>query len=148
MVTEGITKGHLLELYSDPYITQVGHDHRPAAQIKHPAVTYLSAWIDGAFAGAFMAIQFSPIEIELHALLKKQYLKHSRILGRECLAWAFSKPIERVTAYVIDGLETALNYCLRVGFVHEGFRRNACSRNGVLGGVHVLGMTRNDWEAV
>lgn len=148
MVTEGITKGHLLELYSDPYITQVGHDHRQASHIKHPAVQYLSAWHGGEFAGAFMCIHFSPLELELHALLKKQSLPVSRQLGRECLGWAFEKPIARVTAYVIDGLDTAKNYCLKLGFKNEGYRRDACSKNGVLKGVHVLGMTRADWEAV
>jgi hypothetical protein len=146
MVTEGITKGHLLEVYSDPYITKVGHDHRPAAPIKHPAVTYLSAWVGDIFAGAFMAIRFSPIEIELHALLKKTSLKHSRALGLACLEWAFNQPIQRVTAYIIEGLESAKNYCLKLGFKQEGVRRSACVQGGIIKNVYVLGITRQDWR--
>lgn len=146
-VTEGITKGHLLEVYSDPYITKIGHDHRPAAPIDHPAITYLSAWVGNTFAGAFMAIRFSPIEIELHALLKRSVLKHSRALGMACLEWAFAQPIQRVTAYIIEGLESAKNYCIKLGFKEEGRRRAACVQNGMLKDIYVLGMTRMDWSS-
>lgn len=145
-VTEGITKGHLLEVYSDPYITKVGHDQRPAAPVNHPAVTYLSSWIGGDFAGAFMAIRFSDIEMELHAFLKRSSIWHSRELGHAFLAWAFAHPILRVTAYVIEGLESAKNYCLKLGFKVEGRRRHACVQNGAVKDVHVLGMTRQDWR--
>ena len=147
VVTEGITKGHLLEVYSDPYITRIGHDHRPAAPINHPLVTYLSAWTNSTFAGAFIAIRFSPIEIELHALLKKSSIKHSRSLGLACLEWAFSQPIQRVTAYIIEGLESAKNYCIKLGFKEEGRRRAACLQGGIIKDVYVLGMTRQDWSA-
>jgi hypothetical protein len=146
VVTEGITKDHLIEVYSDSYITKIGHDHRPAAHIDHPAVTYLSAWIGNSFAGAFMAIRFSAIEIELHALLKKSSLKHSRALGMACLEWAFTQPIQRVTAYIIEGLESAKNYCLKLGFKEEGCRRAACMQGGIVKDVYVLGMTRLDWS--
>ena len=146
-VTEGITKGHLLEVYSDPYITKIGHDHRPAAPIDHPAVIYLSAWIDSTFAGAFMAVRFSPIEIELHALLKRSTLKHSRALGMACLEWAFAQPIQRVTAYIIEGLESAKNYCLKLGFKEEGRRRVACMQGNIAKDVYVLGLTRLDWSS-
>ena len=63
-VTVGITQEHLSDVYSDPYITKVGHDHRASAPINHPNVTYLSAWVGDTFAGAFMAIKFSALEIE------------------------------------------------------------------------------------
>jgi len=145
-VTEGITKGHLLEVYSDPYILKVGHDHRPAAPIDHPAVTYLSAWVGETFVGAFMAIRFSPVEIEWHSLLSKTAIKDSRGLGRAFLAWAFAQPILRVTAYVIEGLESAKNYGLKLGMTLEGFRRDACIQSGQIKGVYVLGITRTDWS--
>jgi hypothetical protein len=137
----------LLEVYSDPYITKVGHDHRPAAPIDHPNVTYLSAWVNGKFSGAFMAIKQSAVEFELHALLKKSALKQSRKLGMAFLDWAFAQPIFRVTAYIIQGLEAAKNYCLKLGFKLEGCRRNACMQNGVIKDVYMLGMTRQEWSA-
>ena len=146
VVTEGITKGHLLEVYSDPYITaKIGHDHRPAAPIDHPSVTYLTATVGGRFAGAFMAIRFSSTEIEWHSLLHKSAIKHSRDLGYAFLAWAFAQPILRVTAYIIEGLESAKNYGLKLGMKFEGFRRDACLQSGKIKGVYVLGMTRTDW---
>ena len=146
VVTEGITKGHLLEVYSDPYITaKIGHDHRPAAPIDHPSVTYLTATVGGRFAGAFMAIRFSSTEIEWHSLLHKSAIKHSRDLGYAFLAWAFAQPILRVTAYIIEGLESAKNYGLKLGMKFEGFRRNACIQSGQIKGVYILGMTRTDW---
>jgi hypothetical protein len=146
VVTEGITKDHLLAVYSDPYITKIGYDHRPAAPIDHPSVTYLTATVSGHFAGAFMAIRFSSTELELHSLLHKSAIKQSRALGCAFLAWAFSQPILRVTAYIIEGLESAKNYCLKLGMTLEGFRRNACIQSGQIKGVYILGMTRTDWS--
>lgn len=147
-ISEGITKGHLLEVYSDPYVTKVGHDLRPSAPVRHPSVTYLSAWVDGKFAGAFMAIRFSAIELELHSYLKQSSIRWSRELGRIFLGWAFAQPILRVTAYVIEGLESAKNYCLKLGFKEEGRRRDACLKDGQPRDVHILGMTRQDWSKV
>jgi len=146
-VTEGITEENLSIVYSDPYITKVGHDHRKAEPIIHPNVLYLSAWVGGVFAGAFMVIQQSDVEFELHALLKRSAIKYSRQLGDACLSWAFDHPILRVTAYIIEGLEAAKNYCIKLGFKEEGCRRCACVQNGVVKNVYVLGMTRQEWES-
>lgn len=140
-------QGALAALYRDPYVSRVGHDHRPAAPIEHPNVRYLGARVDGELVGAFLVIESGFIETDLHALLTRRALPHSRALGRLCLDHAFSNPeIERVTAYVIEGLSAARNYCLKLGFKTEGLRRNACRQHGRLVGVHILGMTRNEWE--
>lgn len=144
-VTEGITEENLLSVYSDPYITKVGHDHRKAEPIVHPNVLYLSAWVGDVFAGAFIVIKQSDIEFELHSLLKRSFIKHSRELGIACLSWAFDHPILRVTAYIIEGLEAAKNYCIKLGFKEEGCRRCACVQNGAVKNVYVLGMTRQEW---
>ena len=140
-------QGALASLYRDPYISRIGHDDRPAAPIEHPHVRYLGARVDGELVGAFLIIESGFIEVDVHALLTRRALPHSRALGRLCLAHAFAAPdIERVTAYVIEGLTAARNYCLKLGFQSEGFRRNACRQSGRLLGVHILGMTRNEWE--
>jgi hypothetical protein len=145
-VTEYISDEQLLEVYADPYINKVGHDHRRATPIINPQVTYLSAWIDNNFAGAFMAIRFSTLEFELHSLLKKSSLPYSRELGYKFLDWAFSHDsVQRVTAYIIAGLESAKNYCLKLGFKNEGCRKDACMQGGILKDVYILGMTRKDW---
>lgn len=142
-------QGALAPLFLDPYIARVGHDDRPAAPISHPHVHYLGARVDGELVGAFMVIESGFIEVDVHALLTRRALQHSRVLGRLCLDQLFANPvIERVTAYVIEGLATARNYCLKLGFKAEGVRRNACRQHGQLLGVHILGMTRNDWEQI
>ena len=147
-VTVGITQEHLSDVYSDPYITKVGHDHRASAPINHPNVTYLSAWVGDTFAGAFMAIKFSALEIEWHSFLKKTSIPYSRALGKSFLDWAFTtNPITRVTAYIIQGFETAKNYGLKLGMKYEGCRRNACLQNGVLKDVYILGITREEWRS-
>lgn len=137
----------LRDLYADPYISRVGHDHRRAAPIAHPDARYLGAYVNDDLVGAFLIVESGFIEWDLHALLRKQALQHSRALGSLCLHEVFSHPfIQRVTAYVIEGLATARNYCLKLGFKNEGFRRDACMQGGRLLGVHILGMTRNDWK--
>jgi hypothetical protein len=145
-ISEGITQEHLNQVYSDPYITKVGHDGRAAAPVIHPLVTYLTATVNNKFAGAFMAIRFSSVEIEWHSLLHKSAVKYSRMLGRAFLDWAFSHPILRVTAYVIEGLESAKNYGLKLGMKLEGFRRDACIQSGQIKGIYVLGITRSEWS--
>jgi hypothetical protein len=141
-------QGALAPLFLDPYIARVGHDDRPAAPIEHPHVHYLGARVDGELVGAFMIIESGFVEVDVHALLTKRALPHSRALGRLCLAQAFADPeIERVTAYVIDGLNAARNYCRKLGFTDEGSRRRACRKDGQLLDVHILGITRNEWEA-
>ena len=137
-------------IYADPYIaSRIGHDHRPAAPIEHPAARYLGAYADGELVGAFLVIESGFIEWDLHALLTRRALPFCRDLGRACIAWCFAQParIERVTAYVIEGLESARNYCLRLGFRAEGFRRAALCVGGQLRGIYVLGLTRREWGA-
>jgi pantoate kinase len=106
----------------------------------------LSAWIGKTFAGAFMVIKQSAVELELHSLLKKSSIKESRKLAAKCLAWAFAHPILRVTVYIIEGLEAAKNFALKLGFKNEGCRRCACVQGGIVKDVYVLGMTRQEWR--
>ena len=69
-------------------------------------------------------------------------------MGKAFLDWAFTaNPIARVTAYIIQGLETAKNYGLKLGMKYEGCRRNACLQNGVLKDVYILGITREEWRS-
>lgn len=147
-VHEGITDEHLHDVYSDAYIiAKVGHDHRPAAPISHTLVTYLTATVDGAFAGAFMAIQKNACDLEMHALLKRDAVLHSRELGRAAIDWGFAhRDVLRISAPVIEGLESARNYCLRLGMTHEGFMRDVCTQGGIIKGIYLLAITRRDWE--
>lgn len=149
LALEPVKSLHTLnDLFSDPYISRIGHDHRAASVIDHPHVKYLSARLNGEQVGAFMIVESGFVEIDIHAMLTKRALLHSREFGKLCLLWAFAhRHIQRVTAYIIDGLDTAKNYCMKLGFKNEGMRRDACMKNGSLVGVHILGMTRQDWRA-
>lgn len=146
-LTEGITSWHLSQVYSDPYIVRaISHDHRPAGPVHHPIATYLSAFLDGRFLGAFLAIRYSHCEMELHSLMHRDAVRQSRDACRLAIQWCFDRGVERITAYVIDGLDKAANFCRRLGFVDEGRRRNACMKNGHLTDVLILGLTRQDWS--
>lgn len=132
----------------DPHVAaRVSHDHREPGYIAHPEVRYLGAMVGRQVAGVFTLIDFSDLEVEIHVGLLPWAVKHSRELGRACLAHVFAdRDVKRATAYIIEGLDSARNYCLKLGFQPEGFRRDACSKGGRLLGVHVLGITRADWE--
>lgn len=144
---EGITPEHLQEVYSDTGIARAGHDHREFQPISHPLATYLTAYVGGEFAGAFLSIRTSRMEIDVHALLKRNSIIQSRHLGLEFLAWAFSQDgVQRVSANIREGLESVRNYCLRIGFEQEGFRRHAVRKDGVVGGIYMMGITKQDWS--
>jgi hypothetical protein len=141
-------KAALERIYADPWITKVGHDHRPAAPIYHTAARYLGAHVHGALVGAFLVIESGFIELDLHALLSQKALPWCREFGRMCLDYAFGMAhIQRVSANVLEGLEAARNYCLHIGFKLEGFKRDAAQVGGKLVGIHMLGMTRREWSA-
>lgn len=134
----------------DPWVSaRLAHDDRPPGHIDHPAVSYLAARVRGVLVGVFTCIRVSRIEVDLHVAVLRKALAHARDLGAACLAHIFTRnpAVLRATAYVVEGLETVCNYCRRLGFSHEGFRRDACVKGGRLLGVHIMGITRTDWRA-
>jgi hypothetical protein len=145
-LTVGITEDHLKQVYEDPYIARIAPDGRSLVPVIHPLATYLSAWIDNRFVGAFLAIRYTEHEIESHALLTKSAMKHSRQLGEMFLTWSFQQGVMRVTAHIYEYLKTAKNYCLKLGFKQEGFRRCAAVKDGRSVGVYLLGIVRQEWR--
>lgn len=137
-------------IFKDPRVAPlIAHDHRAPGFILHPAVRYLGAAAEGRLAGVFMLIEGSPIDIEIHAALLPWAVRYSRALGRACLAEVFRDPeVMRVSTQVMADLPTALNYCRKVGMSLEGFKPDACSKGGRLVGLHLLGLTRAQWEAM
>lgn len=144
---EGITPEHLQEIYSDPFIARAGHDHRAFQPIIHPLASYLTASVNDMFAGAFLAIRSSHFEIEAHALIKQAFIKESRELGHEFLSWAFSiDGVQRVSANIREGLGSVRNYCLKLGFKQEGFKRQALMHCGRVEGIYMMGITKQYWR--
>ncbi len=147
LLTPGITETHLQDLYADEYIQRVSQDHFPAAPIRNPLVQYLSCFADGRFIGAFMAVRITPTEFDMHSLLKREAVEHSRELGFMCMDWAFSDcAVQRLTAPVIRKFGTVINYCLRLGFTIEGVKRNGCYINGEPQHVVQMGLLRSEYE--
>lgn len=147
-VSEFITPAQIAAVYSDPYVSRIGHDHRPAEPIYHPLAQYLAATVDGRFVGAFLTIRKTALDMEWHCLLHRAALPWSRVLGRCFLQWAFDQGVLRVSAPIIEGLESARNYGFRLGLQQEGVMRDACMQNGILKSVYLLAITRQDWEKI
>jgi RimJ/RimL family protein N-acetyltransferase len=146
-LTDGITEKHLAELYADEYIQRVGYDDRPASPVSHPLASYVSAFVNNVFAGAFLIIRFSRREIEIHSLLYKWALSYSRKLGEMILDLVFSKKdVLRVTANILGNLKSARNYCLKLGFQLEGIKRSVCLIKGKPTDLYILGLLRQDWR--
>ena len=144
----GVPKSILIDLYSDPYISRVGHDHRPAKPIEHDLVFYLAAKIDGVYVGAFLCVLQTKVDCHIHSLLKKSALKKSRILCRKAIRWVFENmPVSRVSSPVIEGFEKAMNLCKKIGMNYEGCLKDACVVEGVLKDIHLMGITRRGFES-
>lgn len=137
----------LASLFQDPYIQRVGYDDRKAEPIDHELVHYFGVFVDGRFVGAYALIESGFDDWDVHSYLSKECLEISRSIGIKFVWFAFDRfPISRLTAQIIQGLESAVNYCQKVGFTYEGFKRDALKKNGELVGVHILGITRRDTE--
>lgn len=146
-LTDGITEQNLTELYQDGYIQRVSYDDRPASPVSHPLASYVSAFINDMFVGAFLIIRFTRREVEIHALLLKQALIHSREFGKMIIDSVFAnKDVMRITANVLQGLESAKNYCLKLGFKLEGIKRSVCLIKGKPTDLYILGLLRQDWR--
>jgi hypothetical protein len=130
----------------DPWIApKITYDGRDAAYVEHPNLDYFGAYVCGKLVGVFMRVRFTAIEVEVHAALLREALPYSRQLGRLFLDRIFADPgVLRVTAHTIGSLQSAVNYCLKLGFVREGERRNASIQNGRLLPVVTLGLLRED----
>lgn len=143
---EGISVQNLMALYADPFIARIGDDGMKVEPISHPLVAYLSAFVGDEFVGAYMIVRFSDFEYEAHSLLQKKATRHSRKLGELLIEWVFGhEQVLRLTGYIRDGIQSAVNHCLKMGFQYEGFRRDALLVNGEPKGIHILGLTRKEW---
>ncbi|QPQ55598.1 GNAT family N-acetyltransferase [Allosphingosinicella flava] len=123
------------------------HDGREPGYIDHPAASYYGAYIDNRLVGVFLAIRFSKWEVQVHVGLLPEAIRYGRSLADLFLAQVFvGQEVQRATGYVLSTLPTAANFCRKLGFEHEGTRRQACRVNGALVDIHILGLTRENWQ--
>lgn len=140
--TEQVEQACLDPLVRERLSTDFSH---PAFR-QHPLISYCAAYVDGRFVGVFLAVKFSAVEVEVHALLFREAARASRELGRAFLQLAFADPlVQRVSTYVFSNLKTARNWLLKLGFEYEGCKRDAARKIGRPLDVWVFGMTRKDW---
>lgn len=144
----GITEDNLSVLYQDGRIQdRISTDLRPASVIDHPLVNYLSVFDDGEFVGAYLVIDFSPYEKEVHMHLMKKGMRASRESSRLVANRIFTdQHIQRITVWVSSGIPTVVNHCVNMGFVVEGVKRSAIMAGGELLDLVLLGLTREDWR--
>lgn len=142
------TKKELEQVYSDEYILNaLSNDNAKASIISHPLVKYYSVFNESNFCGAFMVIQHSKNEIEIHSLLLKEHLKFSRQNGKEIINKCFEdKHITRLTANIYGSLIKAQNYVKKLGFQLEGVKKEAIYKNNNLENINIYGLTRSYYE--
>jgi hypothetical protein len=147
MIREITDPAAVAAIYNADMAKRVGHDHCPAGYIDHPAVRYFGAYVGDDLVGLFVRIETTWIEVDVHAVIHRRAIQHARSLGREFIALMFQDPaVQKLTAPVFEDIPSAVNYCKRLGFRYEGFRRACFVRSGHIIGLHILGLTREDYE--
>jgi RimJ/RimL family protein N-acetyltransferase len=122
------------------------HDGREPGYIDHHAASYWGAWHDEALVGVFLAVRFSQWEVEAHAALEPAAIRFGRDFARLFMARMFDDPrLERITAYVMGTLPSAVNFCKKLGLKEEGRRRNACMIGGTPCDVLIYGIIRSEF---
>lgn len=96
-----------------------------------------------------MMLIYDHIEVSIHAYIRRSWMRFGRWFVAQSVAYAFASPnVAKVAAQVREGLESAVNCGLKLGFVREGFLRDAVQRDGRLYGVHLLAITRRDYGRI
>lgn len=71
-----------------------------------------------------------------------------RAVERRFLEFAFETlALEKLNGAVLEGNDDVLQFYLSFGFVEEGFRRSDVLKSGNRIGVHLLGLTKQDWTS-
>lgn len=148
-VEPGITPAELRSVYNDARVcAALSRDGTAPQPVSHPLVAYYSAFVDGRFAGAFMAVRQTAADIEVHSLLLRHAVRYSRQLGAAFMAALFANPeVQRLTAWICADLPSVGNFCRRMGFTLEGTRRGACVRNQQSVDVLMFGLLKSEWSA-
>lgn len=143
----GISPENLATLYSDDFVRRVADDDMAFEPVEHPLAVYLSAFHYDKFIGAYIVIRYCETEYEAHNLLRHCARKHCREIGKLLIDWVFSHShVLRLTGLIRSDLKTAVNHCRKMGFTHEGSKRDAVTVNGVPTAVEIYGITRKDWR--
>lgn len=136
------------QVIQDPWIKNLSENQTTEFKpFPFEVAAYFAVYVEDEFCGLFTLMAISPIEVELHYLLKKNAVQHSRLISKEVLKFIFANPnVMRITTTIFEDRKIVVNLCLKHGFVYEGFRRKCLQVKGKLIGLHMLGLTREDFE--
>lgn len=149
MIEQGISAENLAALYADPLILRTGDDEHPAVPVEHELAEYWSVFDGEQFVGAYLVIDYSAYEWEVHTLLQKAATRISREAGRRMLDILFEDPVkQRVTGWVRGDIRTAINLCLKLGLIVEGIKLDAVQVDGEPLPLIMMGVTRSKWESM
>lgn len=146
-IREGLDLESLAFIYMQPEIKKTGYDGNPAYPVFGENCTYLGCFVNEDLLGAYLMVRCSDYEFDVHSLILDRGLYFSRHFCELMLEWTFRHTqILRLSGYVVEDLLTMRNHAMKMGFELEGFRRDALMIDGKPKGLHVLGITRKDWE--
>lgn len=135
----------LQQIYQNDYVLSAFGELHTRNPLKSDIVKYYSCYVNGNFVGCFLEIMRSPIESEVHSLLFKKAAKYCRELARIFIRQLFeSKPIVRVSTQVMQIHKSVINFCLKIGFVFEGIKKNADLKDGKLQDLILFRILRNE----
>lgn len=85
----------------------------------------ISAWLDGRLLGAVVYDGFTPYDCNIHLAVED-----SRCVTRHVLWSVFQYPfvqlgLDRVTALIAASNDASVDFCERIDFTFEGFKRRA-----------------------
>lgn len=143
-IKKGISKENADYLYSHESIIKLKHDDGGIYYIEHPYVSYYSAFIDNIFVGAFLVIEHSSIEAEVHLHLLPESIKYYRNICYLMLHELFTI-YHRVTGKIYGTLKTMQNMVKKLGFKHEGTMREAYSINDRKIDCEIYGLLKSEW---
>jgi hypothetical protein len=145
----GLSDENAEALFSDPLIARLGGDDNPVRPMFQDYWYYASCFWEDVFVGAFLIIDFSPYEKEVHVFLQRKAAPIAPILFQHGIWSLFQDPLtQRITGWVPEFLPDSIHKNeSRLGFKIEGRKRAAGRRNGIPYDIILMGLTREDWEA-
>ncbi|MFA5040005.1 MAG: GNAT family protein [Bdellovibrionales bacterium] len=145
-IEAGLSKENEEVLFSDESIQKLSRDGVPVSKIDHPCVKYYSAFVSGEFVGAFMIINNTRLDSEIHLLLLPISVKYYRYLCVLIINEAFLTA-HRVTAKIYSHLKTIQNLVKKLGFSYEGTIRESFELNGKVMDIQIYGLLKSEWRS-
>jgi hypothetical protein len=147
-ISDNVSSSMIEETYSDKYILScIEYDSSTPSYINHPLAKYYSAWNNKEFLGLILCVRYNKFEIEMHSLLKKESIPHSREIGKLIIEEMFNnEDVLRITAPVQGNLKSTMNFLEKIGFVKEGIKKDAIIKKAIVTDMYIYGITKKHWK--